>query len=149
MGSLTLPINGLVYADTQIVIYAVDRHPNYASVCDPLWQAAQNGLLTITSSELTLMETLVGPLRSGDTVQAMRRENVWNSPNTYLISITQNILREAARLRATIPALKTPDAIHAATALVAGCALFVTNDLGFKRIPGLPLAILDDVLAAP
>lgn len=149
MGSLILPANGLVYADTQIVIYTIDRQPVYSPVCDPLWQAAQNGLLTITSSELMLLETLVGPLRSGDTVQAQRRENVWNSANTYLIPITQNILREAARLRAAIPALKTPDAIHAATALLAGCTLFVTNDLGFKRVPGLPLAILDEVLAAP
>ena len=45
--------------------------------------------------------------------------------------------------------LKTPDAIHAATALLAGCALFVTNDRGFKRVPGLRLAVLDDVLVAP
>ena len=58
-------------------------------------------------------------------------------------------LREAARLRATIPGLKTPDVIHAATALLNGCALFVSNDTGFRRIPGLPLVLLDDVLAAP
>jgi predicted nucleic acid-binding protein len=56
-------------------------------------------------------------------------------------------LREAARLRATISGLKTPDAIHAATALQHGCALFVSNDVGFRRVPGLSLAILDDVLA--
>jgi predicted nucleic acid-binding protein len=59
------------------------------------------------------------------------------------------VLREAARLRATIAGLRAPDAIHAATALLSGCALFVTNDAGFKRVPGLPLVVLDDVIAAP
>jgi len=65
-----------------------------------------------------------------------------------LMSITQSILREAARLRAAVPGLRTPDALHAATALLSDCALFLTNDIGFQRVPALPLAILDDVLKA-
>jgi hypothetical protein len=48
---------------------------------------------------------------------------------------------------ATIPALTTPDHIDSATALSHNCAPFVTNDFGFRRVPGLPLAILDDVTA--
>ncbi|MBC7527815.1 MAG: PIN domain-containing protein, partial [Chthonomonadaceae bacterium] len=66
-----------------------------------------------------------------------------------LLPITKDVLREAARLRATISGLKTPDAIHAATALLNQCRLFITNDRGFLRVPGLNTAILDDVLAAP
>lgn len=149
MGLLTLPASGLVYADAQIAIYTVDMHPTYAATCRPLWNAVRAGTITAVSSELTLMKTLVAPLRHGDTAQAANREALWQQANTRLLPITQDILREAARLRATIPALKTPDAIHAATALQHGCVLFVTNDTGFRRVPGLPLAILDDVLAAP
>lgn len=146
MGTLTLPASGLVYADAQIAIYSADGHAVYAPLCVPLWQP---GVITVITSELTLMETLVMPLRQGDTALAARRENLWHQPNTRLIPITQDILREAARLRAAIPAVRTPDAIHAATALLHGCALFVTNDVGFRRIPGLTLAILDDILAEP
>jgi predicted nucleic acid-binding protein len=62
-----------------------------------------------------------------------------------LLPITQPILRQAAQLRATTK-LRTPDALHAATALDAGCALFVTNDVGFRGVTGLPLVILDDLL---
>jgi predicted nucleic acid-binding protein len=146
VGSLILPASGLVYADAQIAIYSADAHPVYAPLCRPLWQP---GAVTVVTSELTLMETLVGPLRNGDAIHAARRENLWRQPNTRLLPITEAVLREAARLRALHAALKTPDAIHAATALLQGCALFVTNDTGFRRLPGLPLAILDDVLAAP
>jgi hypothetical protein len=58
---------------------------------------------------------------------------------------TQPILREAARLRAAT-SLKTPDALHAATAMSTGCVLFVTNDVGFHGVTGLPLVVLDDLL---
>jgi predicted nucleic acid-binding protein len=146
VGSLTLPTSGFVYADAQIAIYSVDAHAVYAPVCRPLWQ--EGGHLVVTS-ELTLLETLVGPLRSGDTGLAVRREDLWRQPNTRMLPITEAVLREAARLRALYTALKTPDAIHAATALLHGCALFVTNDTGFRSIPGLPLVLLDEVLAAP
>ena len=101
------------------------------------------------SSELTLMETLIIPFRTQDQHQILLRETLWTRPNNTLLPITQDILREAARLRAQIGGLKTPDAIHAATAILHGCALFVTNDTGFKRVPGLPLTVLDDVLAVP
>jgi predicted nucleic acid-binding protein len=149
VGLLTRPASGFVYADAQIAIYTVDVHPTYAPVCRPLWNAVRAGTITAVSSELTLMETLVAPLRNSDTVLAANREALWQQTNTRLLPITPDILREAARLRATIPALKTPDAIHAATALLHGCALFITNDFGFRRVPGLTLAILDDILATP
>jgi hypothetical protein len=33
-----------------------------------------------------------------------------------------------------------------ATALLAGCALFLCNDYSFRGVGGLPLVILDDVI---
>ncbi|MXX20157.1 MAG: type II toxin-antitoxin system VapC family toxin [Gemmatimonadetes bacterium] len=42
----------------------------------------------------------------------------------------------------------TPDAIHAATALQASRALFVTKDTDFRRVEGLPIAVLDDLADA-
>ena len=146
MGTLILPTSGMIYADAQIAIYSSDHHPLYGPVCVPIWQVT--GTVAVVSSELILLETLVGPLRSRDTVLAANREALWQQVNTSLLPITQDVLREAARLRALIPGLKTPDAIHAATALLHDCNLFVTNDVGFRRVPGLTLAILDDILAS-
>ena len=50
-------------------------------------------------------------------------------------------------MRATTK-LKTPDAIHAATAMNAGCVFFVTNDTDFRGTLSIPVIILDDLLAS-
>jgi predicted nucleic acid-binding protein len=145
MGSLTVPPSGLVYLDTNPVIYSVEKNPTYWPLLEPLWQAARGGTVEIVSSDLTLMETLVGPLKSGDTALADAFELLFQQAQTRLLPITQPVLREAARLRATTN-LKTPDALHAATAQHAGCVLFVTNDVSFRGVANLPLVILDDLL---
>ncbi len=147
MGRLILPSSGWVYADASMVLYSTNLHPIYSPLSDQLWDI-QQGRFTV-SSELTLVETLVAPLRDGDAALAADREALWQQSNTRLLPISQIILREAVQLRADVPGLKTPDAIHAATALYHGCALFVTNDSGFRRLPQLPLVLLDDVLTSP
>ena len=145
MGTLTVPSSGLVYFDTNPVIYSVERHPVYGPLVLPLWQAAKAKTIEIVSSELVLMESLVGPLKSGNTTLAHAYEQLFQQAGTRLLPITQTVLREAARLRATTR-LKTPDALHAATAQLAGCVLFVKNDAGFCGASSIPLVILDDLL---
>lgn len=145
MGSLTVPSSGQVYFDANSVIYSVEKHLVYWPFLEPFWQAAKGKTIEIVSSDLTLMETLVGPLKSGDGALANAYEQLFQQAQTRLLPITSSILREAARLRATTK-LKTPDALHAATALEAGCVLFLSNDVGFRSVPNLPLLILGDLL---
>ena len=94
------------------------------------------------------METLVGPLRLGNTALEADYEQFFGCQGIRLVPITATILRAAARLRSAITGLRTPDAIHAATALDRGCALILTNDAGFRRITSIPIILLDDVLAS-
>jgi predicted nucleic acid-binding protein len=145
VGALTLPTSGLVYLDANPIIYTVEKHPVYEPLLQPLWQAAQAKTIEVVSSELALMETLIGPLKSGNAILERQYEQALLGTDMRLIPITQPILREAARLRATTK-LRTPDALHAATAQQAGCVLFVTNDAGFRGLTSIPLVILDDLL---
>jgi len=91
------------------------------------------------------MEVLVGPLKKGNTTLEQAFEQTLLGTEMRLLPITQPILREAARLRATTR-LRTPDALHAATAHLAACVLFVTNDVGFRGVVSVPLVILNDLL---
>jgi predicted nucleic acid-binding protein len=135
-----------VYLDANSIIYSVEKHTTYWPLIQPVWLAAKGKTIEIVSSELTLMETLIGPLKKGDAALAVTYEQLFQQEQTRLLPITQSILRDAAQLRATTK-LKTPDAIHTATALQVGCALLVTNDAGFRSIAGLSVVILNDLLS--
>jgi predicted nucleic acid-binding protein len=147
MAVLSLPASGLVYVDTSIVIYSVETHAVYWPVLRSLWEAARNGAIAAVSSELIVLETLVGPLKSRDARIISAYDQLFRSSDLRVVPISQPILREAAGLRARIPSLRTPDALHAATAMTTGCAAFLTNDRGFAQVPRLSVVILDDVVA--
>ena len=76
----------------------------------------------------------------------MQYREVFASNAVRLLEASYAVFEDAARLRAE-SGLKLPDALHAATALRAGCALFITNDADFRRLQELPTVVLDDVLA--
>ena len=132
----------------QIFIYGVEKHPIYAPPLRPLWESVARGDLEVVSSELTLLETLVGPLKTGDSALETDYESFFVFPGIRLHPITPLILRAAARLRALVNRLRTPDAVHAATANFFDCTLVLTNDVAFRRIPDLSVVILDDLLAS-
>ena len=146
MAALSLPADGLVYADTPVLICTVERHPTYWRLLRPLWESAARGEVRVVSSEIAIAEVLVWPLRSGDTRILAAYEGLLLGTDIRLQPIARATLRVAARLRAE-SALRTPDAIHAATAILTGCALFVTNDKRLRHLDGVPVAVLDDLLA--
>lgn len=145
MGSLTLPTSGSVYLDANSFIYSVERIEPYRTLLEPMWRQAQAGRFAIVSSELVVLETLVKPLREGDTILETLFRALLFSHEVHLIPAILSLWEQAAHLR-SITNLKTPDALHAATALAAGSALFVTNDGGFRRVAGLPVVVLNDVV---
>jgi predicted nucleic acid-binding protein len=147
MGQLILPTSDSIYIDTSVAIYTIEGNPDYYSLLQPLWSKFYAGEIQIISSELILMEVLVVPLRNANNSLVADYEELLLSSQVQLISINQSILRQAANLRATSN-LKTPDAIHAATALSVSCNQFITNDKGFRNAPGLPVVILSEVLAS-
>jgi len=147
VGPLILPPSGTIYVDTQILIYTVERHPIYLPLIEPIWRAAQANSITVVSSELALMECLVLPLRTSNSTMRTAYERALLGTELRLLPISQTVLVEAARIRATSSAVRTPDAIHGATSLVHGCSLLVTNDTGFRRITGTRVVVIQDLLS--
>jgi predicted nucleic acid-binding protein len=147
MGTLNILASSLIYLDTSPVIYSVEKFPEYVPLLAPLWLKLQAGEIEIVSSELILMETLVLPLRNSNTILINAYKQLLVSSEMRLIPISLSILKQAANLRA-ITNIKTPDAIHAATALSLNCNQFITNDKGFRNVTDLPAVILNEVLAS-
>lgn len=141
MGALIAHNPTQVYIDANAVIYAVERIEPYHTLLAPLWQLAQVGTVTLVTSELTWLETLTKPLRDQNSrLEALFRAFL-TAAEVTLVPATLSLWEQAARLRGL--GLKTPDALHAATALAVNCRLFVTNDPIFQRVTSLPVSMID------
>ena len=85
-------------------------------------------------SEITLVETIVGPRKAGD-VNAEAKFRVFLTPTANLIvePISMAFLEKVTELRAN-HGVKIPDAIHLATGILAGCSVFVTRDASWAKM---------------
>lgn len=146
---MKFPEAGPIYLDANGFIYSVERLEPYADFLEPLWVAARDQQLEIICSELVILETLVKPLREkDDRLCDIFRALLFESLEVRLVPTTRAIWESAAELRARHN-FKTPDAIHAASALAEGSTLFVTNDPHFRRLSQLPTVIMSEVVQAP
>lgn len=132
--------------DTSVFIYFVERHPRYHDLCDPVFEAIENGDIRATTSALSLLEILVQPYRKKlDDLVLKFFALLTTYPNLHWVDLNVDIADTAARLRAE-HRLKTPDAIQAATAIRSGATGFLCNDAAFKRVKGIDTLLLDDCL---
>jgi predicted nucleic acid-binding protein len=120
-----------IYLDACIVIYFVEKHPNYAAQIDGLINnLGAND--TLCYSPLIRLECLVMPLRTMDVVLKRHYESFFKAQE--MIEITADRFDEAAQLRSEFNSLKTPDALHLATALHHKCDEFWTNDNRLNQV---------------
>ena len=88
-------------------------------------------------------------MQAGDEELVSLFRDMFRSREVRLIPADATLWEKAANLRATLSGLKTPDALHAATALEHGRGLLVTNDPVFRRIADLSIILLSDLIPEP
>lgn len=132
----SLPEGSRVFVDTAPFIYVLESHPQFAELFVGLFEAAENGTLSIVLSTVTLAEVLTGPHKAGQTALAKRYEKALCQYEVVPVSVP--IAALAAQLRAQ-NRLKLPDALQLATALEAGANAFVTHDRDFSGVTALPV----------
>lgn len=134
-----------VALDTSPFIFFIEKHATYADVLRPFFQAVDRGESQILTSAVTLLEVLVHPIRHGDEALAHQYNDILlTSDNISTIPVTPSTAQTAAELRAEHD-LKTPDAIHLATALDHNAAAFLTNDRDFPQIDRIEILKLRDL----
>jgi predicted nucleic acid-binding protein len=137
MGSLNTLVAPTVYLDTNIFIYAVEDFTSLGDKLRHLFSRFDSGELHAVTSELTLAETLVKPIRQMNAaVQDTYEKMLQSTSSLSVIPVDRQILVSAARLRAT-SSIKLPDAIHVATSLSRSCSTFLSNDLRLETVAAL------------
>lgn len=128
----------LVYLDACVLIYMVEGAPELA---EAILRVIDREDVSLATSTLTRLECRVGPLRAHDLELLSRYDGVFSAPDLALVDVTTAILDRAAEIRASL-GLKTPDAIHVATAIDVGADLLLTNDADLRRVPGLHVELI-------
>lgn len=132
-----------IYLDANVFIAAYETQGARSDHAWWILEAVEDGHFVAMTSELTLAEVLVVPIQEGDDDLVGSYQSVIATGDSLEVAaVDRNILKEAATLRAMRRSLKLPDAIHVATARLAGCRYIVSDDRRLPFAPGVQLVQL-------
>ena len=128
------PVPRRVYLDSDAVIRFIESKEDAIS---SVFDLAGEGIAEIFTSELTLAEVLVVPIRDGDDeLVTYYKDFLMDDDTMTVVPIDRKILIQSAKLRA-MSGGKTPDSLHVATAMVMGCTVMVSSDKRLKLPSGM------------
>ncbi len=132
--------------DTSIFIYQIEANPQYVSFADRIFSWLERPDSRAVTSTITMTELLVQPYLNLDDHRVTGFYALLSTfPNLEWIAPDLEIADLAARFRAHYR-LRTPDAIQAATAVLASATGLITNDQAFERVEGFETLVLKRLL---
>ena len=130
-----------IYVDANVIIYAVEGHEQFGTQARELLSFIENGSATAYTSEFTLAEVLVMPIRRNNQNLVDDYEGLFGGETAIsAVPVTRQVLRRAADIRART-GQKMPDCIHAATAHFANCSIIISQDRRLKSDGLMSLAL--------
>lgn len=132
----------IVYLDSNIVIYAVEDPPIWGARALTRLAALRTNGDTLMISDLTRMECLVGPLKTGDTAVENDYRAFFAASAMQIVAITAAVCDRAALIRAT-DNFKPMDSLQLSAAVTHGANHFLTNDTRLNSFTGLPIEVLN------
>ena len=117
-----------IYLDANATIYFVEKvAPYYQGIRQRMTDAQGKPKVHCVINALLLMEVRVKPLRDQDQTTLVSYESYFNAFASQTITLDKSVFELATQLRVH-HRVKTPDALHLAAAIHAGCDQFWTND---------------------
>ena len=125
---LSLIAGSVLYLDSNIFIYSLEKSHQWAEVAEDLLGAVEEGHIRAVASELVLAEVLTKPFADRNATHIAQYKRLLSSEGGLtMANISREILVLAAQLRGENN-LKLFDSIHVATARSTGCDYFLTQD---------------------
>lgn len=135
-----------VYIDTNIFIYFLERHESYFDSVLPFFQLFNDGVSLAYTGDAVVAETLYKPYQINDALRVSEFKEFFN--NDEFITVlphTKKVFELAAEL-APKRGMKLIDALHYATAAIAGCRFILTNDRGFASSDAIEVLYLEGIV---
>ena len=132
----------MIYADANILIRLLEGDTAARTPIEARLLPLRGTTKFLLTSRLSRLECRVKPLRSGDSKLLALWDDFFATPELApLVELTPAVLERATELRAALN-VKTPDALHLASAILGGATAFLTGDRGLARCTEIPVEIL-------
>jgi predicted nucleic acid-binding protein len=134
----------MIYADSGVLIRLIEGVDRLRLPIESRLHDIRSQDKTLITSRLSRLECRCKPLREGREYILSLYDGFFDTQEVLLKEIDAAVIELATEFRATF-GLKASDAIHAATAILAGVSEFWTADRDFLRCPELNVELFDAV----
>ncbi len=131
----------LIYLDSNIVIYLIERPPQFGPRASVRLAAAKAAGDHLVVSELTRLECRSDAIAAANQTLLDQYDEFFARAVVQVMPLSTAVVDLATEIRGR-HRFKTADALHLAAAIEAGCQSFLTNDLRLSRFPNLTVEIL-------
>jgi uncharacterized protein len=131
----------VIYADANVIIRLIEGDAAARAPIEARLLPLRGTGRFLLTSQLSRLKCRTKPLRVGDAVLLSLYDAFFSGIEVEVLPITIAVVDKATELRAIL-SLKTPDAIHLATAIVSGATAFLTGDKALARCTMIAVEIL-------
>lgn len=132
--------------DSAVFIYFLENNPKFGGMSEAIFELAENDKLKIACSLLISIEVLTGYRKVKDEVAEHKFKSILKDfSNIEIHDFPEKLVNQTANLRVKYN-IKTPDAIHLATAIEHKADFFITNDKQLKNVKEIKVLYLGDYL---
>jgi len=128
----------MIYLDANCIIYVVEGAP---ALRQRVLQHIAAGSGGVATSRLSRLECRVKPLKDSNASLLNLFDQFFARPDVTILEIDAAVIDRATEIRARF-AFKTPDAIHLASAIVAGAERFLTADQRLSRFTDIHVEVI-------
>ena len=132
-----------VYLDASCIIYLIEgASPFHEKVVSRLDRYGSDPQASLMTSRLSRLECRVRPLHEGDSRLLAAYDAFFGAGRLMLGEVDAAVIERATALRARY-GLRTPDAIHLATAIEGRADLALTGDATWRRCVEVVVEVLE------
>jgi predicted nucleic acid-binding protein len=122
----------VIYVDANVIIRLIEGDPAARAPLEARLLPFRGTAGFLLTSRLSWLECRIKPQRANDAKLLALYDAFFASVEVEVLELSRAVVEKATDLRAELH-VKTPDALHLATAILAGATAFLTGDKGLTR----------------
>ncbi len=134
-----------VYVDTNIFVYFFEQHERYFDAVVLFFKLFNSGLSLAYTGDAVVAEILYRPYQLNDMVRVSEIKIFFGDAEMITVLPHSTKVFELAAELSPKRGMKLIDALHYATAAIAGCSFILTNDAGFSSGGEIEVIYLNDL----